>query len=107
MEFAYIEKDDKAFVQRIADRLIKELDSDMLETKLAAIWILPSFLKNKVIRNRNIMIDKLQQLLMDKNWKVRVITFEALGYEDLLPLKHKLSLLDKLLKMFLGVPMVI
>jgi hypothetical protein len=107
MEFAYIEKDDKAFVQRIADRLIKELDSDMLETKLAAIWILPSFLKNKVIRNRNIMVDKLQQLLMDKNWKVRVITFKALGYEDLLPLKHKLSLLDKLLKMFLGVPRVI
>jgi|GEM_PF-2566082 len=104
MEFVYIEKDDKPFIQKIADRLYKELSSETLETKLAAIWTLPNYLDNKAIRNRNVMVNALQQLLNDNNWKVRVVAFKSLGYENLLPEGHSLSLTDKLLKLILGEP---
>ena len=53
------------------------------------------------------MIVSLQQLLSDSNWKVRVLTFEALGYENLLPPGHKLSFKDKLFKLILGEPKII
>ena len=107
MEFAYIEKDDKPFIQKIADRLHKEINSNNLETKLAAIWTLPSYLDNKTIRNKTIMVDELQQQLTDNNWKVRVVTFKALGFENLLPMGHKLSFKDKLFKLILGDPQTI
>ncbi|MES2140041.1 MAG: hypothetical protein V4511_10055 [Bacteroidota bacterium] len=107
MEFAHIEKDDKPFIQKIADRLYKELSTDNLETKLAAICTLPSYLDNKTIKNKNVMVDALQQLLTDSNWKVRVVTFKALGFENLLPSGHKLSFTDKLFKLILGEPQTI
>lgn len=106
-EFAFIEKDDKPYIQKIADRIYKELTSDNLETKLAAIWTLPNYFDNKAIKNKNIMICALQQLLTDYNWKVRVVTFKALGFEDLLPLGHKQSFTDKLLILILGEPQTI
>ena len=104
MEFAYIEEDDKPYIQKIADRLYKELSTDTLETKLAAIWTLPNYLDNNSIRNRDVMVNALQQLLYDNNWKVRVVAFKSLGYGNLLPARHSLSFTDKLLKLILGEP---
>lgn len=103
-EFAYIEDDDKPFVQKIVDRLLQELRSENLETKLAAIYTLPNYLDNKVLENRSALVRPLQQLLTDKNWKVRVATFQALGFEDLIPSGHKLAFKDKLFKLILGDP---
>ena len=53
------------------------------------------------------MIDALQQLLTHSNWKVRVVTFKALGFENLLPSGYKLSFTDKLFKLILGDPQTI
>lgn len=107
MEFAHIENDDKPFVQKIANRLYNELSSTNLTTKLAAIWTLPGYLHNKFITNRNIMTDALHKLLNDRNWKVRVVTYKALYFEELLPPGYKLAFTDKLFKLILGEPKTI
>lgn len=104
MEFAYIEKDSSPFVQRIVGRLNKETDSDNLPVKLAAIWTLPAYLKNPSIRNKSSIMNSLQQKLNDKNWKVRYVAFKALGYEDMLPAGHKLSMGDQIRKLILVAP---
>ena len=106
-EFAYIEKDSRPFVQKIVDRLYKELDSENLDIKLASIWTLPDYLDNSSIRNKSSIIDKLRHQLNDQNWKVRVVAFKSLGFGNLLPDGHKLSLKDKLTKLILGEPPII
>lgn len=106
-EFGYIEKDSRPFVQRIVDRLFKETESDNLPTKLAAIWMLPPYLKNPSIENKSLITEKLQQKLDDGNWKVRYVSFEALGYEDMLPVGYKLIMGDKIRKFIFGAPSTI
>ncbi len=103
-EFCYIEEDKNPFIQQIADRLLKELGSENLETKLAATRTLIYFLPNNAIRNKSIMIERIQQQLTDMNWKIRVATFYALKGVDLLPSGHKLSIVDKLYRLVLGAP---
>ena len=104
MEFAYIEKDEKPFVQRIVDRLYKETNSDNLSTQLAAIWTLPAYMKNPVVRNKPSIIESVQQKLQDKNWKVRYIAFKSLGFENMLPNGSKLSIGDQFRKLVFGAP---
>ena len=106
-EFAYIEKDTKPFVQKIVDRLFKELYNENLEIKLAAIWTLPNYLDNNSIKNKAQIIDNLREQLYDKNWKVRVVAFKSLGFENLLPDGYKQTLKDKLTKLILGEPPII
>lgn len=97
-DFSFIEEDTRPFVQQIADRLCKELDADNVDVKLACIGVLPDFLHNNSIKNRGMIIEKLRQQLFDRNWKIRVSTFESLRYEELLPVGYKLSVKDKLFK---------
>ena len=104
MEFAYIEKDHRPFVQSIVDRLYKETNSDHLSSKIAAIRALPDFFKNPSIRNKPAIIDSLQQMLHDTNWKVRYVAFESLGWVDLVPAGHKVSFFDRLRKLVFGAP---
>ena len=106
-EFSYIENDSRPFVQKIVDRLYKELDSENLNVKLASIWTLPNYLDNNSIRNKSSIIDKLRQQLYDQNWKVRVVAFKSLGFENHLPDGHKLSIKDKMTKLFFGEPPMI
>ena len=106
-EFSYIENDSRPFVQKIVDKLYKELDSENLDVKLASIWTLPNYLDNNSIRNKSSIIDKLRQQLNDRNWKVRVVAFKSLGFENLLPNGHKLSLKDILTKLIFGEPSII
>jgi hypothetical protein len=106
-EFAYIEKDNRPFVQKIVDRLYKELESEELDIKLASIWTLPNFIDNSSIRNKSSIVEKLRQQLFDQNWKVRVVAFKSLGYGNLLPDGYKLSLKDKVTKLILGEPPII
>lgn len=104
MEFAHIENVNRPFVQKIVDRLYKETDSDNLPAKLAAIWTLPAYLTNPSLRNKSLIVDTLQQKLHDKNWKVRYVAFKSLGFEDMLPSGHKLSLIDQIRKIIYGAP---
>jgi hypothetical protein len=64
-------------------------------------------LDNTSLRNKNTIIEKLQQQLHDQNWKVRVVAFKSLGFENLLPDGHKLSLKDKMTKLIFGEPPII
>lgn len=106
MEFSYIEQDENPFVQKIVDRLYRSLDSDNIHIKLVCIYTLPGYLGNKTIKNSKVITAALQQKLNDDNWKVRVVAFRALGYENLLPEGFRLSLKDRLLKLILGEPRV-
>ena len=106
-EFAYIEKDRRPFVQEIVDRLSKELNSENLDIKLAAIWTLPTFLANNHLKNKNVIIARLREQLYDRNWKVRVVAFRSLGFENLLPEGQKLSLKDRLARLIFGDPPII
>ena len=99
-EFAYIQMNNRPFVQKIADRLFKELNSDNQLIVRAAIDNLTDFLENPSIKNKQAMLSALQQKLYDANWKVRCTAFIALGFEDHLPAGFKLSFIDKLLKLF-------
>ena len=101
-EFFYIEEDTRPFVQEIVDRLYKELDADNVEVKLACIRTLPDFLHTNSIQNRSLIIEKLREQLLNKDWKVRVVTFESLKNEELLPVGYKLSLKDKLIRLVRG-----
>ncbi|THU39156.1 hypothetical protein FAM09_11600 [Niastella caeni] len=107
MEFAYIEKDHRPFVQSIVDRLHKETDSDNLASKLAAIWTLPAYLANPSVRNKSLIVDSLQQKLYDKNWKVRYVAYKSLSFENMLPIGHKLSIGDQIRKVVFGEPPMI
>lgn len=98
-DFTYIQNDNKPFVQKIVDRLYRELDAENINIKLASISTLPNYLENESIRNKSIIIDKLQQQLYDQNWKVRVAAFQSLGFEDLLPNGFKLTFKDQLRKL--------
>ncbi len=106
MEFAYIEKDNNPFIQTIVDKLVKEINSDHLTSKLAAITLLSFFLKNPVIRNRSTLENLMNQLLSDPNWKVRYVAHTSLHFEDLLPEGQKLSIGDKIRKYVYGDPSV-
>jgi len=104
MEYAYIENADSPFIQTIVDRTVSEINTDNLTNKLAAITLLSFFLKNPAVRNKSTLTNLMQQLLHDKNWKVRYVTYESLCYEDMLPAGEKLSVGDKILKLVWGDP---
>jgi len=106
-DFSYIEDDTRPFVQQIVDRLYKELDSEILDIKLASIWTLPGYLENSSIKNKSLILDKLRRHLYHENWKVRVVAFRSLDFSDLLPNGFKLPLKDKLKKLIFGSPTII
>jgi len=106
-DFAYIEEDERPFVQKIVDRLYKEIDSKNLHIKIAVIWILPNFFGNTSIKNESMIVDKLQQQLYHENWKVRVVAYKSLGFENLIPDGYKLSFKDKMTKLIFGEPKMI
>ncbi|WEK34164.1 MAG: hypothetical protein P0Y53_16875 [Candidatus Pseudobacter hemicellulosilyticus] len=106
-ELAYIEDNESPFVQEIVDRLFKELESDHLDSKLAAIWVLPDFLLNPSIRNRSRIISTIQDKLYDANWKIRYVAYTSLGFSNARPEGFKLSFPDQLRQTFLKTPPMI
>jgi len=103
-EFYYTEEADGEFVQRIANRLLKALDSEKEAVRLKAICTLPGYLRNPVIKNRDLILSRLEEKLNDKSWKARYLAFQYLKFEDLLPKGRRLSFKDKILKMLFGEP---
>lgn len=103
-DFDYILEDHNPVVQDVVDRLVKEIDSDYLPNKLAAIATLPSFLTNPSVRNSSSARNRLQQKLHDKNWKVRYIAFKELSYENMLPDGYSLPVADRIRRLVFGDP---
>lgn len=104
MEFFYIEEDTRPFVQKIVDRVYRELDSENTSIAIAAIFMLPDYFANPSIRNKDTMVLALQQKLNDPRWKVRCAAHESLGFDNMVPAGNKLSLKDRLLKLLHGDP---
>jgi hypothetical protein len=104
MEFYFIETDTRPFVQKIANRIYKEIDSNNIPVKIAAICTLPNYLNNPSVKDRTLMIDALQGKLDDPDWRIRYVSFKYLSLENLLPNGRQLSVKDKLLKLMRGEP---
>lgn len=90
------------FVQKIVDRIYKELDADNLHIQVACIQELSYYIKNSTIRNKNTITDALQSKLKGNDWKLRVVTFQILKHEGLLPAGYQLSFMDKVRKIIGG-----
>jgi len=104
MEYAYVEKDNRPFVQQIVERLHKAIDSENSAVRRAAIWNLPSFMNNDSIKNKSRVVASLHEKLNDRSWKTRFVAFGALKFENLLPEGYKLKLTDRALATVLGKP---
>lgn len=102
--FVYIEMENKEFGQKVVDILKPELDAKCLPLKLAAIENLTYYCNNPFINDKDLLIETLRSNLYELNWKVRVVAFNYLGYEDLLPEGYKPKFTDLLLKWTLGTP---
>ncbi|MFC0518126.1 hypothetical protein ACFFGT_28185 [Mucilaginibacter angelicae] len=103
-EFYYIENDTRPFVQKIADRLLKELDSPRVDIRIEVIKNITGYLLNSSVKNKLAITNRLIDKLDDDNWKVRCVTFQYLAAENLLPQGAKLKLSDKLLGFLVGHP---
>lgn len=104
-DFIFIEDIKEPFVQEIFNILLKELKSENINVKIAVIWNIPNYYYNNSIKNKRNMVDSMRELLYDSNWKVRVAAYSSLECENLLPNDYSLSLSDRILKLFFGVPM--
>lgn len=103
-EFYYIENDTRPFVQKIADKLLAELDSPRPDIRVIVIKHILGYLNNPSIKNTTAIVNKLTEKLNDQNWKVRCVAHQYLGLENLLPGGAKLRLSDKLSKLVFGRP---
>jgi hypothetical protein len=103
-EFYYIEEDTRPFVQKIADRLLKELDSPRVDIRIEVIKNITGYLLNSSVKNKSVITTKLISKLDDHSWKVRCVAFQYLAAENLLPQGTKLKLSDKLLVLLMGHP---
>ncbi|MBD1392899.1 hypothetical protein [Mucilaginibacter glaciei] len=104
IEFAFIENQPKPFVQQIAARLYKELYSDNVVTKCAAISMLPNYLHNPIVKDKNLIIRELQTKLINPHWRVRYTAYMMLKRLKLLPNGFKLPVVDAALRIYYGRP---
>jgi hypothetical protein len=103
-EFFYVEKDTRPFVQKIVAILSREVESNNVYIRIAAIYTMLGFLDNPSLKNKGSIIMALQQKLDDPSWKVRYTTYTYLKADNLLPAGSKLALKDQLLRLVLGEP---
>lgn len=104
MEFYYIENDLLPFNQKIVDILMREMETEIVEIKIAVINTLANYILNPSIKNKELINTVLFQSLNDRNWKVRCFTYELLSIENILPQGQRLSVKDQLLKLVFGSP---
>ena len=104
IEYAVIEKQPKPFVMQIANRLYRELFSDNIVTKCAAISMLPRYLHNPAIENQKVMVRELQNKLINPKWRIRYMSFISLRKVNLLPKGYTLSFTDVLYRIYYGKP---
>ncbi len=102
MDFYWLVENKSSFVQKITDRIYKELNSANIFIQIACLQELPYYINHSAIKNKSTITSRLQDKLNDKNWKIRLIAFQALSEENLLPDGYKLSFMDKLRKLFSG-----
>lgn len=104
IEFVYIEKQQKPFVQQIVARLHQELFSDNITTKCAAISMLPNYLSNPVVDDKTTIIKDIQSKLVNPIWRVRYTAYITLKKMKLLPKGFQLPVVDSILRIYYGRP---
>ncbi len=106
IDFEIITFDKSSLVQKTADILYEEIDTQIIEIKNAIILTLMSFIDHENIKNRQSIIDKIQQQLNYNDYKVRLFTYNELKRNSLLPKNYQLTFKDKLNKLLFGTPSV-
>ncbi len=101
MEFYSVSDIEKPFVNKIAERIYKEIHSDNFAIQNESVSILTDFLENPAVRNRASMLDALHQKLSDSRHKIRFATYKHLKAASMLPQGYRPSILDRL-RSFLG-----
>lgn len=102
IEYCLVEYHPKLFVKHIAARLHKELLADNLYTKCAAISMLPNYLENPVVEDKEEILAEIKRKLKNPKWQVRYIAYISLKNTKRLPPNYKLSFKDKLLRLYYG-----
>lgn len=104
IEFAHIETHPKLFVKHVANRLYKELTDDNMYTKSAAISMLPHYLDNPIVEDKEPMLQELHNKLKNPKWHIRYLAYISLK-PNKLPKGYSLPFFDKLLRMYYGRPL--
>jgi hypothetical protein len=104
IEFAHIETHPKLFVKHVASRLYQELRDDNLYTKSAAISMLPHYLDNPVVEDKEPILQELQNKLKNPKWEIRYLAYISLK-PNRLPKGYSLPFFDKLLRIYKGRPL--
>lgn len=105
-EFVLFDFSEAVYLQKLVDRLGKELDSENEKIRLAAINAMPLMMDYPNIRNKSNYIERLQHFLTNGNRKERLVAFTTLDIENLLPTGYIQPFKDKVLRFIYGQPTV-
>jgi hypothetical protein len=94
------------YLQKLVDRLGKELDSENEKIRLAAINAMPLMMDYPNVRNKSNYIERLQHFLTNGNRKERLVAFTTLDIENLLPTGYTQPFKDKVIRFIYGQPTV-
>lgn len=105
-EFVLFDFSEAVYLQKLVDRLGKELDSENEKIRLAAINAMPLMMDYPNVRNKSNYIERLQHFLTNGNRKERLVAFTTLYIENLLPTGYIQPFKDKVLRFIYGQPTV-
>lgn len=105
-EFVLFDFSEAVYLQKLVDRLEKELDSENEKIRLAAINAMPLMMDYPNVRNKSNYIERLQHFLTNGNRKERLVAFTTLDIENLLPTGYIQPFKDKVLRFIYGQPTV-
>jgi hypothetical protein len=105
-EFVLFDFSEAVYLQKLVDRLGKELDSENEKIRLAAINAMPLMMDYPNVRNKSNYIELLQHFLTNGNRKERLVAFTTLDIENLLPTGYIQPFKDKVLRFIYGQPTV-
>ena len=105
-EFVLFDFSEAVYLQKLVDRLGKELDSENEKIRLAAINAMPLMMDYPNVRNKSNYIERLQHFLTNGNRKERLVAFTTLDIENLLPTGYTQPFKDKVIRFIYGQPTV-
>lgn len=105
-EFVLFDFSEAVYLQKLVDRLEKELDSENEKIRLAAINAMPLMMDYPNVRNKSNYIERRQHFLTNGNRKERLVAFTTLDIENLLPTGYTQPFKDKVLRFIYGQPTV-
>lgn len=99
-EFTMFSDDDYAISQKVVDRILKELNGNHYQCKIAAIITLSEFIDAPGVRRSNVVKSSLHEFLNSSDWGIRVVTYDVLKTFGHLPDGARLSFMDNFKLLF-------